>query len=363
MSSKVIVAISGGVDSSVTAFLLKQGGYDVEGVTFLLHNDNDKEAEKGSFNCSLTSLKVAQKSAHALGIKHSIIDLRKEFSQKVIEPFICAYAIGQTPNPCIQCNRHIKFPNLIKIADERGADFIATGHYAKLKIINSSPILMKAIDIKKDQSYFLYAVDSNILRRVLLPLGDKTKDEVKKLASLFDISSIESKESQEICFIKNKRYYDFLKNSIDPKEGPIVDAHTKKILGYHKGIHLYTIGQRRKLEIAKNEPRYVVQIDISQNAIYIGRKELAMFNSMIVDNLNWLTPQTDFFRATIKIRSTMKDEPGFVEIIDKKRARVVFDRPQWAPAPGQSAVFYRGDVLVGGGIIVSSSSKLPSSCV
>ncbi len=357
MPLKVIVAMSGGIDSSVTAYLLKQKGYEVEGVSFILYDDKGIKASHESTKGLSDSLKIAQKTAEVIGIKHSIIDLRKEFANKIIAPFIYYYSKGETPNPCIQCNKHIKFPNLIKIANEKGADFIATGHYAKIENHGDSIILCRAQDIKKDQSYFLYAVDKNILKRVLLPLGNKIKEEVKGIASFLNIPSINNSESQEICFIQNKRYYEFLEKICEPKGGPIIDAHTNNVIGFHRGVHLYTIGQRKRLGIAQGEPRYVVKIDAAKNAVYIGRKEFAMFKSIIVDNINLLKSQQKTFRATIKIRSRMRDEPGSLELINNNQAKVIFDRPQWAPAIGQSAVFYEGDVLVGGGIIVSSSKE------
>ncbi len=357
MLIKVIVGMSGGVDSSITAYLLKQQGFDVEGVSFIMYEARMQNTFNNSPCCSLEAMKDAQKTAHLLGIKHNIIDLREEFIEKVIEPFVSSYSKGLTPNPCVLCNKYIKFPYLIKTADQKNAAFIATGHYAKTLLVNNQPLLMKASDIKKDQSYVLYPLGHDTLKRLLLPLSEKKKQEVKEIANKLNLPASKRKESQEICFIQNGCYCTFLDGIIEPKSGPIIDTETDKILGYHKGIHLFTIGQRKRLGIATGQPRYVIRIDAINNAVYIGTKEMAMQKHIYVNDINWLIPKKNSFKATIKIRSMMRDEPGTAEIIDNHKVKIIFDSPQWAPALGQSAVFYQEDVVIGGGIMFSLSSS------
>lgn len=375
---KVVVGMSGGVDSSVTAHLLKEQGYDVEGVSFILYEARMKTTFTGC--CSIEAINDARRTAGHMGVKHSSVDLRDEFMEKVIEPFIAAYSKGITPNPCILCNKYIKFPYLLKIADEKGADFIATGHYARvrnalcvtrneLKDKNASRIthhglrLLKGIDTKKDQSYVLYVLRQEELNCLKLLLGDKTKDEVRKIARSLNFPAAMRPESQEICFIEDRNYFKFLENIAESKEGLIIDIETGEILGSHKGIHLYTIGQRKRLGMATGKPLFVAKIDPSKNAVYVGPRETAMMKEFVVDDVNWLNPPSRKegmggfcdFKATVKVRSTMKDEPATVEILDEDKVRVIYDEPQWAPAPGQSAVFYDGDVVVGGGVIADIS--------
>lgn len=348
---KVIVGMSGGVDSSVTAYLLKEAGYEVEGLSFILY-----EARlKGTFTgcCSVEAINDAQRTAESIGVRHNRIDLRNEFMEKVIDPFIEAYSKGLTPNPCILCNRYIKFPHLLRFADEKGAEFIATGHYAKVER-NGFPQLKKGIDPKKDQSYVLYILGREELERLTLPLGCKTKEEVRKIALSLNLPAAKRPESQEICFIEDRKYFRLLNDIMPPSEGPIIEAGTGKVLGKHRGIHLFTIGQRKRLGISSGRPLYVVRIDPFERAVYVGPKDMALKREFEVEDMNWLIHEYSIkkeFRATVKVRSMMKDEPATVTILDDDTLRVSFDEPQWAPAPGQSAVFYDKDTVIGGGII------------
>ena len=357
---KVIVGMSGGVDSSVTAHLLKEQGYEVEGVSFILYEARLKNTFTGC--CSIEAINDARRTAEHMGVRHTAVDLRDEFMERVIEPFIEAYSRGITPNPCILCNKYIKFPYLLKIADEKGADFIATGHYARVETSQESEVrsqkffLKKGIDPKKDQSYVLYVLRQEELNRLKLPLGDKTKDEVREIARGLNLPAAKRPESQEICFIEDRNYFKFLENITESKEGPIIDIETGKVLGSHKGIHLYTIGQRKRLGIATGRPLFVAKIDPAKNVIYVGPREAAMMREFEVEDINWLGPQEGLcppthFRATVKVRSMMKDEPATIIVHSGNKVRVVYDESQWAPAPGQSAVFYDGEMVVGGGVI------------
>ncbi len=358
--SKVLVGMSGGVDSTVTAHLLKQQGFEVEGLSFVLWEARNRSGLKTC--CSLEVVNSASKAAEELGIRHTAVDARGEFIEKVIGPFVEAYTRGVTPNPCILCNRYIKFPFLLREAEKRGAEYIATGHYAK--VVQSSealdPLLgtpcsslRKGIDPKKDQSYVLYMLGRDALGRLLLPLGDYKKDDIRTIARSLNLAAADRPESQEICFIEDKNYFRFIEK-LSPaagQPGPILDTKGK-LLGTHKGIYCYTIGQRKGLGLSSLEPYYVIKIDTVRNAIYVGPQEEAKIRSFFVEDVNWiLAPEGRFFRSAVKVRSMMEARPAAVEILNGG-VRVVFDGPQWAPAPGQSAVFYNGDIVLGGGVIV-----------
>jgi len=356
--------MSGGVDSSVTAHLLLQQGFEVEGLSFILWEARNRAGSTAC--CSYEATDSAARTAENLGIKHASVDVRGEFIDKVVEPFVEAYAKGMTPNPCILCNRYIKFPFLLREAEKRGAEYIATGHYARVvkeigiesstrKFAHCNNVLRKGIDPKKDQSYVLYALGQDTLDRVILPLGDYKKDEIRALARSLDLPAADRPESQEICFIEDKNYFEFIEklSPVAGEPGPIVDVNGK-VVGTHKGIYCYTIGQRKGLGISSLEPHYVIKIDPLKNTLCVGSKEEAKIKRFFVEDVNWLlSPEENFFKATVKVRSMMEARPASVEILSEG-VMVIFDEPQWAPAPGQSAVFYDGDIVIGGGIIVEA---------
>jgi tRNA-specific 2-thiouridylase len=361
--SKVIVGMSGGVDSSAAAYLLRQKGYEVEGVSFVLWEARLKPAATAC--CSFEARDSAAKSAEALGIPLRTIDVRGAFYDKVIDPFVDAYRKGLTPNPCILCNKYIKFPYLLEAADEAGAEFIATGHYARVGTCEASGVrgqeserivkcLKNGKDKRKDQSYVLYVLIKDQLERLLLPLGEYTKEQVREIARSIGLPAADRPESQEICFIEDNDYCRFLE-TLSPEvlqPGPVIGPDGRTI-GTHQGIYRYTIGQRKGLGIASLEPRFVTKIDTVRNAVHVGSREDAMVRKIAADEINWLLrPGSSVFRADVKVRSMMEAMPASVEIFGE-RAMVAFDEPQWAPAPGQSAVFYDRDIVLGGGMIVS----------
>lgn len=354
--AKVMVGMSGGVDSSVTAYLLKQQGYEVEGVSFVLYEARNKTA--GALCCSNEARDSAAETAAVLGIKHRPIDVRAAFIDAVVDPFVGAYKNGLTPNPCILCNRCIKFPYLLNAADEAGAEFIATGHYATIErhpaamSKEQSVLLKKGRDGKKDQSYVLYVLEKGLLERLILPLGELTKDEVRNIARSLNLPAADRPESQEICFVEDNDYSAFI-GELAPetiKPGPIIRADGT-VVGTHKGIFSYTIGQRKGLNIPSLQPHFVTRIDPLCNSIQVGSREDAMSQRILVKEMNWLLrPETSSFAAAVKVRSMMEARHASIKA-EADACEVIFDEPQWAPAPGQSAVFYDGEMVIGGGII------------
>lgn len=332
---KIVVAMSGGVDSSMAGYLLLKKGMAVEGVFFVLFDDPP-------------TMNFAREAARSLGIKLHIEDLRKDFREKVIEPFLNGYRRGVTPNPCILCNKYIKFPALKKIADRVNAKWFATGHYARILREDNKVFLLRGVDKNKDQSYFLYALDRQLLQQLIFPLGKYTKEYVKALADKVRLRTKTAEESVEVCFLREKRYYELIKGA---SHGPIIEKSTGKIVGQHRGIHLFTIGQRKRLGVSLGYPAYVVHIDPDINAVYVASRQEAYWKEFYVEEINWLCdPEEDILECEVKIRYAMNPEKAVVSIIDNK-ARVVFFKPQFAPTPGQSAVFYRDDIVLGGGII------------
>jgi len=367
---KALVAMSGGVDSSVAAYLLQKQGYEVIGVSFELWDQRD--IKNLNVCCSVETINIAREVAKKLNIEHHAIDVRDDFYRYVIEDFCNSYISGETPNPCILCNKFIKFKSLLKKAEEIGADIIATGHYARVEkgswvslrpmggqgSENSSLVtrhsLLKGIDPRKDQSYVLYVMTQEELSKTVFPLGELTKDKTRSIALELGLASAIRPESQEICFVGDGSYIDFLK-SFSPaafKQGLVFNTEGK-VIGKHKGVAFYTIGQRKRLEIQALKPYYVVAINREENVIVVGSKEDALKKTFKVKKLNWISIHSLLgpVRMMVKIRSNMKEKPALIIPAENQQVAVEFDEPQWAPASGQSAVFYDNDVVVGGGVI------------
>lgn len=341
---KVLVAMSGGVDSAVTAALLKRAGFDVQGV-FLRLTDlpNSKQGEKG-----------ARKIAKILKVPFIVFDLRKEFRKEVIDYFLKEYQSGRTPNPCVICNEKIKLGLSFKKALSLNFDFLATGHYVQ-KEENGTFKLFESKDKEKDQSYFLWRLTQNQLGHLLFSVGNHTKPEVRKMAKKFKISGLIKGESQDICFIRNS-INDFLEKNLKSKPGQIIDDKGR-IIGQHQGLHFYTIGQRKGIKIGGvSKPLYVINKDINKNILIVSQnpKDLEK-KELICEKVNWISGKKPKLplKARAKIRYRDKGEWAIIKPLNSQRLKVVFNKKQRAITPGQSVVFYSGQQLLGGGIIKS----------
>ena len=351
-----MVAMSGGVDSSVAAALLKHQGYEVIGIT-MCFNLPDSTTKRPTC-CGLQGIEDARRVAHKLEIKHYVLNFSRVLGEKVIKDFCREYLKGRTPNPCVRCNQYIKFDALLKKAISLGAGFLATGHYARIEKSHQSPVtshqyfLKKAKDKKKDQSYFLYRLNQTQLKAVLFPLGNYTKDEVRKIAREFALPVADKLASQEICFLPDRDYRRFLKvqGKTDIKPGPVVDKENN-ILGQHKGIAFYTIGQREGLGIARGYPLYVVKINPKNNCITVGKKEDVYRAEFFIKDAHFiLKPRKKKVALKVRIRYNHPEAPARIMFLNHK-IKVKFKKPQFAVTPGQSAVFYDKDIVLGGGII------------
>jgi tRNA-specific 2-thiouridylase len=331
MSKKVLLGLSGGVDSSVSALLLKEKGFDVTACWMKMTDDSDGSS--------------AEKVASELKIPFISLDLRNTFSDSVIRPFCDEYHNGSTPNPCIRCNKLIKFGYMVNYAMENGFDYVATGHYA----ISQNGRIMKGIDSKKDQSYFLYNIDRKVIKKILFPLGNLTKRDVRQIAAEHNISSKDRKDSLDICFITNNDYSSVVEKYYHSVEGDILDE-SGNVIGKHTGLAHYTVGQRHGIDTKINSKLYVKSINPETNSITVTDHDSLYTTEFGICDTNWLVKTDDEFEAFVKIRyqaplmkCTVKKE--------KSRATVKCYQTVWAPTKGQSAVFYEDDVLLGGGLI------------
>ncbi|MBX6396305.1 MAG: tRNA 2-thiouridine(34) synthase MnmA [Alicyclobacillaceae bacterium] len=352
----VVVAMSGGVDSSVTAALLKREGYDVIGITMRLRG-GEEDAPAAGGCCSLDDVSDARRVCEALDIPFYAVNYRDAFEEKVIRYFEEEYKKGRTPNPCIACNIYMKYDLLLQQAMDLGADYLATGHYARVEYDPSRGrfLLRKAVDRRKDQSYVLYHLTQEQLAHTLFPLGRYEKAQVRELAKEFGLRVANKPESQDICFIPDGDYGAFLRKRMKEEEvpkGEFVDT-AGKVVGTHQGIPFYTIGQRKGLGVALGRPVYVVDIQPETNRIVLGSHEEVFSRELLASRVNMiaLSRIEGPVRVTAKIRYSAPEVPATVYPEEGERVRVVFDEPQRAITPGQSVVFYDGDLVVGGGTI------------
>jgi len=340
--------MSGGVDSSLAAALLKEAGYEVIGVTMQIW-PSDKQAFGGC--CGLEAIEAAKRVAHKLGIPHYVMNFRDIFAQRVIADFCEEYSLGRTPNPCIRCNQYVKFDALLKRTEELDADFIATGHYARIEQSPNGYRLLKAVDPTKDQTYFLYTLRQRELQHLLLPLGNLHKVETRRLAAERGLPTADRRESQDICFIPDNDYRSFIAKHIATKSGDIVDTEGE-VLGEHHGLAQYTVGQRHGLGLASNERLYVLRLDVAHNRLVVGTEDQLVSDSLFATELSWVSekaPQAPI-NITAKIRYQSPEAAAELHL-DDGVAEVNFHQPQKAIAPGQAVVFYQGDAVLGGGII------------
>lgn len=360
MKKKVLVAMSGGVDSTVAAALLVEKGYEVTGATMKLFSDADIVQSKASGTCcSLTDVEDARRAAIKLGFEHFVFNFGSHFEKDVISRFVNAYAGGETPNPCVDCNRYIKFDKLLERALLLGMDYIATGHYARTEFDDKSGrwLLKRAADPSKDQTYFLYSMTQEQLKRTLFPLGGLHKSQVREIAEKLGLANASKPESQDICFVPEGDYAAFLEKRLGskPEPGPIIDTEGN-LLGTHEGLIKYTIGQRKGLGIYRGRPMYVIKKDIPANTLVVGDETKLHITEFFVRDINLISQESidGPLRVSVKMRHSQKETSAVLRMADEGLISVRLDEPRRAIAPGQAAVFYSGDIVIGGGTAAGS---------
>ncbi|MDQ5835696.1 MAG: tRNA 2-thiouridine(34) synthase MnmA [Acidobacteriota bacterium] len=366
---KIAVAMSGGVDSSAAAAMLKEAGHELVGFTMQLWNQRRglSVGEDGeplpSRCCSLDDVYDARRVAEDLGFPFYVLNLEREFERDVVEPFVKSYLEGETPIPCVACNSRLKFASLDRMALSVGCDKVATGHYARVRFDEAAGRyrLLRGLDARKDQSYFLWELTQDQLSRALFPLGEKRKTEVRDVARQHGLYVAEKKESQEICFVPDGDYAGFIERYLEaegregerPARGEIVDTEGR-VVGHHEGVHRYTVGQRRGLGVARKLPLYVVRVEAENGRVVVGEAEELLSDEFTAAGVNWVAfdEPTEPVRAEVRVRYRHEEANATVTPLGEGRVRVRFDEPQRAVTPGQATVFYRGEEVLGGGWIV-----------
>ncbi|MCZ7546207.1 MAG: tRNA 2-thiouridine(34) synthase MnmA [Anaerolineae bacterium] len=354
-STRVVVAMSGGVDSSAAAGLLVERGYDVIGLMMRLWTEDDGCGGRHNRCCTPDQMADARRVADRLGIPFYVVDMRATFKASVVDPFIDAYAAGLTPNPCLNCNRHIRFGALLKQAQAMDAAYLATGHYARIRQSEDGAYqLLKGLDPAKDQSYVLSVMTQRQLAQVLFPAGDYTKEHIRQIAADLGLHIARKPESQDLCFLADGDYRGFLARHApgSATPGPIVNTQGER-LGTHTGLPHYTVGQRKGLGLSAPTPLYVVGADVAANTLIVGARDVLGRDALVARHVNWVAgaPPDGPVRAGVKIRYRARETAATVTPDGATTARVKFDAPLRDITPGQAAVFYQGDVCLGGGVI------------
>lgn len=357
--NRVVVAMSGGVDSSVAALLLKEQGMEVIGISMKTHDTTEEESILGKTCCTTSDINDARRVCQTLDIPFYALNFKEEFEESVIQNFAKEYAEGRTPNPCVQCNSKLKFASLLNKTRELEAYYLATGHYAqKSRDRHGKYHLMKARDVEKDQTYFLFGLGQEQLEHALFPIGKYTKEEVREFARVAGLKTADKPESQEICFIPDKDYAGFIERNLPQyrqPSGPFVDTEGN-LLGEHHGTHAYTVGQRRGLGVAAGERLYVTQILPEEKKVVLGKKEDLLKGGLIARGMKWVNRDliTSGLEVEVRLRHRQKGILSTLWLIDEMTARVDFKTPEGAVTPGQAAVLYKDDEVLGGGWIDKS---------